>query len=1208
MIMNDARPGDGTKNDLPPAARVGADETLSRDQPSRFGTLRQLPAEQVQSMTRSWTAPPLAEAPPGYTIIEELGRGGMGVVYRARQDKLQRHVALKMILAGSHASRDSLERFRLEAEAIAALQHPLIVQIYDIGEANGLPYLALEYCAGGALDRRLRMLPNNILPPREAAELVQQLSEAVAVAHQKGIIHRDLKPGNVLLSVDGTPKLTDFGLAKRFDTDGAATPEGGLTKADAIMGSPSYMAPEQAHGDMKNVGPAADIYALGAVLYDCLTGRPPFKGASFVETIDLVRHQEPVPPRRLSAGIPVDLETICLKCLRKEPSQRYTTAKALSDDLTRFLAGKPILARPVGPIERARKWAARNPAVASLLASIVLLTGLAMGVITHQWRLALVREHSEREARLETENARKALEISAQEKAELAEQEREAKLKAVASLQKAQIEEARAVAEKARSNKSLEFLSNLFRVSDPFDFGGLALRSTQERGQNLTALELLERGSKQVDEELKDQPLVRATLLGTIGDVYRGMGLYEKAEKQLNISLALRQEILGPHHPETAAALFNLGWLHLDRGDYDLAEKLNRQALAIQEKMLPKDDLATLTTRLHIGWSLGIDGTEEAGPLLKEVVEARSRILGPMHRDTIIAKAGLSCWYFDRQRPLMALPYLADLKAYVKKMGLEDNLKALDYFLEGESALQLKLYPFAEKSFTESLRLGKKQLGEKHLYLAMVLHELGMAQWQRDKLAEAEESFNACLQTLRDTVGLEYPRSRIAITSITMFLVQIGKTKEAYDLVEEAIAVNLKRFGENNRWRFWLHAEHCRLAALLDKFDIAERDSKIILDMLPQSRDSADQCLIFLNQAAIGCDNASAKTYDGRFIRLAEPLYRKGSEISQTYPEASVERIAVIQRNFGSFLSRTGRYQESVEVLSAYVKLAAQSDYIKTPLGIDGYLYLGRSEFMRGRLKEAEEAIDQGYARAKKCKEYTDVKMREWQGYKAACHIENGKLEDAIKVLQDSAMPTPKDGPQTFYDRSLQGLAFAQALAGRPDEATHSLSLLVRMFTRHQIPTVQWRMTRTLSVLNYPLGPIAETRALHALASLSASPGNRYAAIALAAVLMRLIENKTPLLILSRFGFDRPEAVLFLLSQVAEETYADFPSLAFIRAWAYEEAGQPLKARQQFKEASLRLEKSETRENNLSAHSPDWCDRIEARYLQKMLGERFKRP
>jgi formylglycine-generating enzyme required for sulfatase activity len=301
---------------------------------------------------------------PGYEILKELGRGGMGIVYQARHLRLNRVVALKMILAGATAGQDDLVRFLTEAEAVATLQHPHIVQLYEFGQHRGLPYFTLEFVAGGNLAARLQGKP---LPSREAARLVEQLARGMHCAHAWGIVHRDLKPHNVLLTEDGSPKITDFGLAKRVAVGS------GLTLSGVVMGTPSYMAPEQARGSSKQVGPAADVYALGAILYECLTGRPPFLGQTPVETLMKVLHEEPVAVRTRQPGVSRDLETICQRCLHKDPQRRYASALELAEDLRRFQAGEPILAKAVGLVERLLKWARRQPAAATLLLLGVLL-------------------------------------------------------------------------------------------------------------------------------------------------------------------------------------------------------------------------------------------------------------------------------------------------------------------------------------------------------------------------------------------------------------------------------------------------------------------------------------------------------------------------------------------------------------------------------------------------------------------------------------------------------------------------------------------------------------------------------------------------------------------------------------------------------------------------------------------------------------------
>jgi hypothetical protein len=354
----------------------------------------------VAPSSRATSAVPESVVVPGYEILRELGRGGMGVVYQARHLRLNRVVALKMIIGGACADRAELARFQSEAEAIARLDHPGIVQIHEIGEFQGLPFLSLEYCAGGSLDKLVRGTP---LPAAEAARIVELIADAMHTAHGKQIVHRDLKPGNILLASalsgswsmireeavdecvttdhpartkDYVPKVTDFGIAKKLDEKCGTTANG------MILGTPSYMAPEQVTGTLTEIGPATDIYALGAILYELLTGRPPFKAATALDTTMQVMHDEPVPPSKLQSHTPRDLETISLKCLQKVPARRYGSAADLADDLRRFRGGEPIRARRTGMLERAGRWCRRHPlapiALAVLLFTIAVWAGVRL--------------------------------------------------------------------------------------------------------------------------------------------------------------------------------------------------------------------------------------------------------------------------------------------------------------------------------------------------------------------------------------------------------------------------------------------------------------------------------------------------------------------------------------------------------------------------------------------------------------------------------------------------------------------------------------------------------------------------------------------------------------------------------------------------------------------------------------------------------------
>jgi WD40 repeat protein/serine/threonine protein kinase len=315
-----------------------------------------------------------------YELLEEIGHGGMGVVFKARQKSLDRTVAVKMLLPGAASHPDYLNRFRTEASAAAGLQHPNIVAIHEVGVHEGRPFLVMDYVEGRSLARWISNLKSQISDPHQAAQWMQTVAEAIQFAHDHGILHRDLKPSNILIDTSGQPRLTDFGLAKRLIGDTS------LTLSGQLLGSPSYMPPEQAAARHGKVSRRSDVYGLGATLYHLLTGRAPFQAATITETLDEVLNKEPVAPRVLSSGIPRDLDTICLKCLEKDPHRRYASARELADELGRFLRGEPTLARPVGFVDKTAKWCRRRPALAALSGALAIALVLGTAGVLWQWR------------------------------------------------------------------------------------------------------------------------------------------------------------------------------------------------------------------------------------------------------------------------------------------------------------------------------------------------------------------------------------------------------------------------------------------------------------------------------------------------------------------------------------------------------------------------------------------------------------------------------------------------------------------------------------------------------------------------------------------------------------------------------------------------------------------------------------------------------
>jgi tetratricopeptide (TPR) repeat protein len=405
QVVGERVPGHGPTVELKPDPNNGSDWGCTIE----FSGDRSVSGASEPSSLPDATDPSFP-AVRGYKILGVLGRGGMGVVYRARDVKLDRIVALKMIIAGAHAGPEQLTRFTTEAQAVAHLRHPNIIQIYEVGERDGLPYVSLEFVDGGSLAQKCAGKP---LADAGAARVTEKLAIAMHHAHENGVVHRDLKPANILVTADGEPKITDFGLAKRLEGDSSQTRSG------TILGTPSYMAPEQAMGEGNLVGPHTDVYSLGATLYELITGRPPFLAANPMDTVMQVVREEPVPPSRLAPNVARDLETICLKCLHKDPTKRYPSARALAEDLGRFQSGEPITARPVGDAERLWRWCKRNPRLATsygAVAALVLIGFIGSLVATfviHRAKVAAVAaqslaEGNERRAKSEQLRAEQA--------------------------------------------------------------------------------------------------------------------------------------------------------------------------------------------------------------------------------------------------------------------------------------------------------------------------------------------------------------------------------------------------------------------------------------------------------------------------------------------------------------------------------------------------------------------------------------------------------------------------------------------------------------------------------------------------------------------------------------------------------------------------------------------------------------------------------
>jgi RNA polymerase sigma factor (sigma-70 family) len=534
--------------------------------------------------------PAAARSVGDYELLEEIARGGMGVVYKARQKSLDRIVAVKMIRDSALASPEDVARFQSEAAAAARLQHPHIVAIHEVGQHAGRHFFSMDYIEGVSLASQAR---DNPFAPAAAATMVQTIACAVQAAHDQGILHRDLKPSNVLIDAHGQPHVTDFGLAKRLQGDSR------LTGSEQILGTPAYMPPEQARGERGQVGFASDVYSLGAILYELLTGRPPFRGESPVATIRQVLESEPLSPRRLNPAVSRDLETICLRCLVKEPARRYTSAQALADDLRRLLVGEPIRARRITAIERSVKWARRRPTIAALLAAVLLLAVVGVSGILWQWRRAVAAN----------DQLGQALAVKSRLLTETEAAKNQAEQSARTSQRAAEI-----------LTETFQGVDRLGLVTDFF------LEGSQASTAEVRSLAVLNRAAARV-HEFADEAPAKARLMDTLGIVFMSLGRMEEAASLLEGSLRIRSSQAATDDEALAEKLAEtrtyLGTLRFVQGRHEEAAALAEAVLASGHVRLDEDVVALLLGMLRMETAESDDTIREVGRLVLAATDER---------------------------------------------------------------------------------------------------------------------------------------------------------------------------------------------------------------------------------------------------------------------------------------------------------------------------------------------------------------------------------------------------------------------------------------------------------------------------------------------------------------------------------------------------------------------------------------------------------
>ena len=694
----------------------------------------------------------ISQAPKGYELVGEIGRGAMGVVYKARQTGLKRLVALKMVLAAGRASKLELTRFQIEAEAVAKLDHPNIVKIYEIGEVDGLPFFSLEFVSGGTLSGRIK---SNPATARQAATIMRGIAEGMDFAHKRGIVHRDLKPANILLSAPDqtgedvdfskipldrfTAKITDFGLAKTLEEDSIQTREG------AIMGTPSYMAPEQAMGKTREVGPVSDIYGLGAILYDLLTGIPPFRGETVMDTIQQVIHREPVPPTRLNTKLPTDLGTICLKCLEKDPKKRYSTAGELAADLRRYLDGEPIIARPTPVYEKAWKWARRKPAQAALAGMVTMVALFAS--IGGYWLALHEKTRADENFRLKEQANR---------------------------------EKSTAIAQKQKAEENFRLaLAAVEQLLTKVGQNRLAHEPRMERTRRELLVQAKQFLNRFTDERADDPALQwqNGRTLAQLGSIEEMLGNFQEAEKNLNLACKQLQIVLEkqPDDPKILADLADsyqaLGLVLAQLKSSTLAQDKFEQSITLRKNLpLSAETLTKQSATLF-----------QTAQLLKDqgkLKQAQSYLVQTV----------------DNLRATLNLPGTGDLQKH-------SLLKALLGLAQAD--LEDGNFKSSSKSLEEALEIGS-ELVKKHadnpdyrIDLALAWNEKGKL-WKDLDPAKSEASYKEAI-TIQDSLIADFPatpyyRQELAgtLNNLGILLQAVGNSNNAENAFNRSINIRDK--------------------------------------------------------------------------------------------------------------------------------------------------------------------------------------------------------------------------------------------------------------------------------------------------------------------------------------------------------------------------------------------------------------------------------
>jgi non-specific serine/threonine protein kinase/serine/threonine-protein kinase len=775
---------------------------------------------------------PMPESIGGYRIVGRLGEGGMGVVWEADQQSPRRRVAVKVMRQAQLFDPLHARMFEREVEMLGRLKHPGIAAIYESGRTgDGHNFFAMELVRGETLDQWMKKRSAAVTHDevRLRLRIFRSIGDAVNYAHQRGVIHRDLKPSNIIVTnetssasgVSGPAppaiKILDFGLARLADPAPDAT--GDLTLAGVIRGTPQYMSPEQARGEAGAIDLRTDVYSLGVILYELLTGRRPYDltGVPLSRAASVIAAAPPAPlrdARKGSGRLDPDLETIVLKALEKEPDRRYASAADLSEDVERYLTAQPIVARAPSGAYRARKFLQRHRIGASIAALLLLVLIVFAATMTVQAeRIARERDRANREA-----------------------------------------EAFRRVA---------DFMAGMFRVSDP----------SEARGNSVTAREILDKASKEIETGLADDPELRARLLLTMGTVYRGLALYPKAQSLLDESVDTYRRALGPEDPETLKAMAEGAIVLAQQGRYAEAEKAARQVLEVRRRVLGPDDPEIARTLSNVAVDAWYQGhLAEAETLLIEALDLSRRVRGPEHPDTLGPKNNLGLVYMDEGKyPEAEKIFRETLETRRRISGPDhpDTLKAL---------LNLALVCVheghmseAESLYKDGLDLRRRVFGPDHHDTLESMSSLAVAYYQDNRFPEAEKLQREALESRRRVLGPDHPDTLLSMNSLANVYDSEGRHAEAEALYRETLERRRRVLGDESPDTLLTTidlAEACRGEG---RYDESERLLKRTLE-IQRRAPASDQTEVGLSLYGLGCTAAGKGEKERALGYLREAL------------------------------------------------------------------------------------------------------------------------------------------------------------------------------------------------------------------------------------------------------------------------------------------------------------------------------------------------